>query len=104
MGRLITNPVTAERYAIKDQLITEMLWEDVPAKQVGNVAPLNYPRMDSFVAALKANPGKTARFPEPFYGHPVANIKKRHPEIEWVSRLTDSEKSTYALWGTYKED
>lgn len=106
MSRPLSNPITLARLSVVSDLMTEddVTWEDVPPKQVTGRRP--YPRMESFIALLKENPGKTARFPEPFYGHPVSNLQNRWPDIEWAARADlalDAPKGQYILWGTYVE-
>ena len=97
--------ITRKRLAVKDEVIAldDMVWDDPPAKKTpgGNG---EYPRLDAFVANLVKTPGKWSRFPEPFNGHPAAQLQKRHPGVEFVARNVDpDDKQAYTVWGRCPE-
>lgn len=102
MQKPYTNPTTKARLAVANDVIhvVDMIWEDVPEKRP--FGQRLYPRMDSFVEQLRAHPGKTARFPEKWYGSPVQSLSKRYPDIVWEARhISDN---TYNVYGTFNEE
>jgi len=56
---------------------------------------------DQFVAELRRNPGRWARWPKPIKHHAQAGYwRTKYPDIEWVARKVDG---TISVWARTKE-
>ena len=71
----------------------QVQWEDPPSRRWGRKAQYAW-----FYDALKANPGRWARYPGNVQGTSIASYRSRFSDFEWVVRTVDGESRVFVRY------